>query len=398
MIAERVRVLVAVDSGVDLRAVEALLSEDAAMHVLGVVDGMDDGWSAVQESRPDLLVVACAGYSERALVLIDAAITQQPERPVVVLSTVANANGFIRRVFDAGADDIVSLPASPEVLRFAIEKAVARQRGAAATASVGTGSLVCVLGPKGGTGKTLTTCNLAVALAQAGRRVAVVDLDLQFGDVGLSLGLAPDRTIHELAKAGGSLDAEKLDGYLATHSSGVRVLMAPSRPDQAGMIHSELLHDVYASLRQSFDYVLVDTPPGFTPEVIATIDSASRICMVGMLDSLSLKNTKLGLETLDLMGYDRTRVLMLLNRYDSRVGISKGDVSAIIGRQPDVFVPSDREIPRQVNQGQTVMNARPRSEVAAAYRALSRRLIEAEETAPDPESRTARRRLFGKRA
>src|SRR6185503_12718272 len=203
------------------------------------------------------------------------------------------------------------------------------------------------------------------------QRVAVVDLDLQFGDVGLALGLSPDRTIYDLAKSGGSLDAEKIDGYLMTHESGVRLLAAPTRPDQASSIDVAFLRDVYTVLRSSFDFVIVDTPPGFTPEVIASIDSSTHVCMVGMLDSLSLKNTKLGLETLELMGYDRERVRLVLNRADSRVGITQDDVRAIVGRDPDTTVPSDRDIPRAVNSGQPLVQLKPRSDVAASFRELA---------------------------
>src|SRR5205085_948217 len=134
--------------------------------------------------------------------------------------------------------------------------------------------MICILGPKGGTGKTLTACNLAVSLALSGQRVAIVDLDLQFGDVALSLGMAPEKTIYDLAKSGGTLDAEKLDGYMIAHESGVKVLAAPTRPDHASTVTVTFLRDVYAVLRSSYDYVLVDTPPGFTPEVIASIDSS----------------------------------------------------------------------------------------------------------------------------
>jgi pilus assembly protein CpaE len=252
-----------------------------------------------------------------------------------------------------------------------MHKAVARKQGSAAGSGVALSPMICVLGPKGGTGKTLTACNLAVSLSEAGHRVAMVDLDLQFGDVGLSLGLSPDRTIYDLVKSGGSLDAEKLDAYLATHSSGVRVLMAPTRPDHAGVITSEFLRDVYTTLRATFDYVIVDTPPGFTPEVISSIDSSSRICVVGMLDSLSLKNTKLGLETLELMGYDRERTTLVLNRADSRVGISSDDVVAIVGRAPDITIPSDRDIPRSVNEGIPIVLAKDRSDAAKAFRTLA---------------------------
>ena len=112
-------------------------------------------------------------------------------------------------------------------------------------------------------------------------------------------------------------------------------------------------------------------PPGFTPEVIASIDSSSHIVVVGMLDSLSLKNTKLGLETLDLMGYDRDRTRFVLNRADSRVGISVDDVVAIVGRPPDVAIPSDRDIPVSVNVGTPIVLSNSRSEAAKAFSSLA---------------------------
>src|SRR4029453_6676535 len=145
---------------------------------------------------------------------------------------------------------------------------MARKLGAAVATGVATSPMIVVLGPKGGTGKTVTTANLAVSLATAGHKVAIVDLDLQFGDVGLSLGLNPEKTIYDLAKAGGSIDGDKLDAYLSTHSSGVRVLMAPTRPDHAGMIGTDFLRDVYTALRTTHEFLIVDTPPGFTPEVM----------------------------------------------------------------------------------------------------------------------------------
>jgi pilus assembly protein CpaE len=280
-------------------------------------------------------------------------------------------DGFVRRVFEAGADDIIALPESPGDVLFTLEKAVARKQGAVSAAGIALAPMVCVLGPKGGTGKTLTSCNLAVSLASSGRKVTLIDLDLQFGDVALALGLAPEKTIYDLAKAGGSVDPEKVESFLVTHSSGVRVLMAPTRPDQAGGITVEFLRDIYAALRTVSDFDIVDTPPGFTPEVIASIDSSSHVCLVGMLDSLSLKNTKLGLETLELMGYGQERIRLLLNRADSRVGIGHDEVVAITGRKPDVLVPSDREIPCSINEGVPVVLAKDRSAAAHAFQTLA---------------------------
>jgi pilus assembly protein CpaE len=377
---ERVKTLVALDAGVRPESVEAALPEGSDIQVVAFVDGLEESWTTLQETATDLVVVACAGYSERTLVFIDGVVKQRHDRPVVVLCE-SSPNGFVRRVFEAGADDIVTLPESPGNVLFTLQKAVARKQGAAAATGVALAPMVCVLGPKGGTGKTLTACNLAVSLASSGRRVALVDLDLQFGDVGLALGLAPERTIYDLAKSGGSVDPEKVESFLVPHSSGVRVLMAPTRPDQAAGITVEFLRDVYAALRASNDFVVVDTAPGFTPEVIASIDSSSHVCMVGMLDSLSLKNTKLGLETLELMGYEQGRISLLLNRADTRVGITHDEVVTITGRTPDVLVPSDREIPCSVNEAVPVVLSKGRSEAARAFDSLAQRYLDGDSPA-----------------
>jgi len=361
-----VKALLAVEPGVDADAVRDSLPSDADFTILGVVSGAEETLGWLRSGSADLLLVACAGYSDRALLLLDAVARQNPEVNVMVLGQ-GSPNGFLRRAFEAGADDIVMLPATPEQVRFEIHKLLARKQGADATPAGELSRLVCILGPKGGTGKTLTSTNLAVSLAQRGEKVALIDLDLQFGDVALCLGLPPERTVYDLAQSPGALDLEKLMDFLPRHSSGVHTLIAPRRPDQASAVGAELLREVYSLLRANFDWVIVDTPPGFTAEVITSIDSSTDVVMVGMLDSLSLKNTKLGLETLELMKYDPDRVYLVLNRAHSRVGISQSDVEAVLGRTPDVLIPSDREIPRTVNEGIPIVLARPQSEPAEAF-------------------------------
>jgi pilus assembly protein CpaE len=337
--------------------------------VVGYADELDEGWQTFFEQKSDVVVVACDELDDKTTDLVDRAVKYRPERPVVV-ATQASQNGSLRRAFEAGADDVLTLPLSPDALRFTLDKVLAKRRGTA-QAGVPVAPLVAILGPKGGTGKTLVAANLAVALARRDLRVVLVDLDLQFGDVGLALGLSPERTIYDLAKAGAPYDHDKLERHLMRHSSGVKVLVGPTRPDHASAVTMDMLRDVYASLRTMSDIVIVDTPPGFTPEVIATIDLSTSACVIGMLDSLSLKNTKLGIETLDLMGYPPENVALVLNRADSRVGITHDDVSAIIGRSPDVLVPSDREIPRSVNEGTPVVASRERSDAAKAFQKLA---------------------------
>ena len=398
--ARPVKALLSVEPGIDAELVQESLPDDPDFSVVAVSTDVDDTVRWLTEATVDILLVACTGYSDRALVLLDTVARENPNLNVMVLGH-GSPNGFLRRAFEAGADDIVMLPATREQVRFEIQKLIARKLGADTPAPKDDSRLVCILGPKGGTGKTLTATNLAVCLAQRGERVALVDLDLQFGDVALCLGLPPERTVYDLAQSPGALDYDKLDAFLAMHSSGVRTLIAPRRPDQASAVGAELLREVYSIVRSTFDWVVVDTPPGFTAEVITSIDSSTDVVMVGMLDSLSLKNTKLGLETLELMKYDPDRIYLLLNRAHSRVGISQSDVEAVLGRTPDVFIPSDREIPRTVNEGIPIVVARPQSEPAEAFGRLAD-LLSGPSTAEEPVAVAAgggsRRRLFGRKA
>jgi pilus assembly protein CpaE len=383
-----IRTFVAVGSGVDVARVTALVPQGPEVDVVAVVPGLSESWQAIQGTQADLLLV-CTKDSEESVSFVRAAVAERPGRPVVALFD-GSPNGFVGRLFEAGADDLVTIPprlngdaSQSEVVRsareqavahdvlFALQKAMAR-RATAAGPKTEHARLIAVLGPKGGVGKTLTTASLAVSLASVGRRVVVVDLDLQFGDVGLALGLAPGKTIDQLASSGGSLDAEKAEDYLVTHErSGLKVMLAPTRPDHASLVSVEFLRELYEVLTSNHEYVIVDTPPGFTPEVITSIDVSTDTCMIGMLDSLSLKNTKLGLETLELMGYDPENIRLVLNRADSRVGLTRDDVHAIVGRPPDVLVPSHRDIPRSVNEGVPLVLSDPKSEAARSFRALA---------------------------
>ena len=394
--ADTIRVLVTLAEHADARLVEQALEGDSSLEIVGYAEQVDD-WRQFLEQPADVVVVGCYGHDDGMAAMVDHAVKHRPDRPVVVMSE-ASPNGFLRQAFEAGADDVITLPQSSEQVAFTLQKVIARRKGLAMPGKAAA-PIIAVLGPKGGTGKTLIATNLAVALAQRDANVVLVDLDLQFGDIGLALGLSPERTMYDLMKAGPPFDHEKLDRHLIRHSSGVKVLIAPTRPDQASAVSIDFLRDVYASLRTMCDAVIVDTPPGFTPEVIATIDVSGEMCMVGMLDSLSLKNTKLGLETLDLMGYDTERVSLVLNRSDSRVGITPDDVSTIVGRPPDVFIPSDREIPRSINEGTPIVAAKPQSGAAKAFRGLAERYAKtpAPKPAPLPSSPSGVRALIGRR-
>jgi pilus assembly protein CpaE len=397
-----VRALVALDEHVDRPVVETLLSSSPSVNVLEYLE-LGNGSASVDGG--DILVVACAEFTDEVARFVTQASERRPQRPVVVLAH-PGSNGYVTDAFGHGADDILTLPETDDLsvaaamapdLIFSLEKAVARKRGAKVAVERGLGQMICVLGLKGGSGKTLTAANLAVSLADAGKKVAVVDLDLQFGDIGLALGVNPERTLYDLARAGGSLDSEKVADFLAVHSSGVGALLAPTRPDQAGLITNDFVREVLRVLREMSDYVIVDTPPGFTPEVITAVDDSTSVCMVAMLDSLSLKNTKLGFETLELMDYPDEKVRLVLNRADSKVGISAEDVMAVMGRAPTVLVPSDRNVTRSVNEGDPIALSNRRSDAARAFHSLAELYMATNGAGRPVKVKKTRRRLFARR-
>jgi len=393
-----IKAVVVLDDRVDRGLVERLVTSSAKLDVAEFVDL--SGTKAEETTAGDVAIVACTEFTSPIGDYLGEARRVHPGRPIVLVCETA-LNGRVGEAMGAGADDVVTVPGYNENadvaelahdVIFSVEKALARRRGASVAAGRKLGRMICVLGLKGGSGKTLTAVNLAVSLAGTGHSVAVVDLDLQFGDVGLTLGMSPERTLYDLVRSGGSMDAEKLSDFLVVHPSGVRVLLAPARPDQAGVVTPEFLKEVYDLLREMHDFVVVDTPPSFTPEVIGAVDSSSEACVVSMLDSPSLKNAKLGLETLELMDYPG-RVRLVLNRADSNVGISADDVVAIVGRTPDVLVPSERRIVRSINQGEPISLLERRSGAARSFRGLAQ-LYVADEASSNGSN--GHRRLFRK--
>src|SRR4051812_2517137 len=242
---DTIRTLVVLAEHADRQLVESALEHEPTLEVVGYADYLED-WRRFLEQPGDLVAIACYGADDGVAAMVDHAVKHRPDRPVVVLSE-ASPNGFLRQAFEAGAGGVITFPQSPEQVAFTLQKVIARRKGLALPGRAAA-PLIAILGPKGGTGKTLIATNLAVALAQRDANVVLIDLDLQFGDIGLAMGLSPERTMYDLMKAGAPFDHEKLDRHLIRHSSGVKVLIAPTRPDQASAVSIDFLREVYASL------------------------------------------------------------------------------------------------------------------------------------------------------
>ena len=225
---------------------------------------------------------------------------------------------------------------------------------------------ITVFSSKGGCGKSFVASNLAVALAQkTGEEVAMIDLDLQFGDLAIMLQLFPARTIYDAAQNLDRLDADALKGYLTPHRGQVFLLAAPLEPGLSETISAEAVAKIIRLMKRTYKYVIVDTPPSFTDHVLAALDESDESVLITSMDVPSIKNLKLSLQTLELLGFGRDRIRLVLNRADSKVGLRVQEVEKTLGTKIDVLIPSSREVPLSINRGTPLILDDPKSPVVA---------------------------------
>jgi pilus assembly protein CpaE len=239
------------------------------------------------------------------------------------------------------------------------------------------GHVITVFSAKGGVGKTTTATNVAVAMSQLGQSVCLVDLDLAFGDVGITLQLFPEHTIVDAVPLMADMDADSIDAILTKVTDHLYVLAAPASPLAKATISADLVGKILANLKQRFDIVVVDSPPAFDDHVLQAFDASELLLLVLTLDIPALKNIKVTLETLDLLNFPREKCRIVLNRSDSKVGLSPEDVETALKMPIAVSIASAREVPASVNRGETIMLALPRHPVSVTFATLAKDCIAA---------------------
>jgi pilus assembly protein CpaE len=288
----------------------------------------------------------------------------------VVLATTHPSNGLVRWALDAGISDVVGLPAAEENVLFVVEKA-ARAAHRQESPS-GRGRVVTVFSPKGGSGKSVVSTNLSVAAAtHAGTKTLLIDLDLQFGDAAIMLGLTPDNTVRELLGTPTALDGEKLGVYTERHASGVDVLPAPMSPEDAELVGEDAVRSLLRVARSTYDLVVVDTAPFFYGPMLATLDQTDELLLLCNPDVPTLKNVRLTLKTLELLSFPEERLRIVLNRASANL-MDRGDVEAALDRKVDWVLPLDPSVPLAVNDSTPAVLARPDTPFALAMLELAR--------------------------
>jgi pilus assembly protein CpaE len=249
------------------------------------------------------------------------------------------------------------------------------------------GKVITVFSAKGGVGKTTIATNLAVALAEAGSQVCIVDL--AFGGVAFALQVLPTRTIEDTVAMQGHLDGKGLEPLLTAYRDGVYALAAPTQPDARDLVSATLVGEILRALCERFAYVVVDTPAALDDRTLTAFDVSDLILLVATPDIPALESLKVARDTLTVLSMPSESVRVVLNRADSRVGVSTEKAAASLQMPISTTIPSSRDVPASVNSGAVLYVTDPRHPVSEAVHALARDAVEALRPSSPPPSEAA---------
>jgi len=301
---------------------------------------------------------------------------------LLVLAFSRRPDSTLRDIVRAGAIDLLQLPVDDRELAASVERALdvasslraaAPEAGApllpTAPAAGGPGIVYTISSATGGCGKTFYATNLAYFLSRyTNRRVCIVDLDLQFGEVSTALRLRPKYTIFDALQREDT-DEEDLrahiDEYCITHETGVSVLAAPREPSEADRISPPDVTRILEAVRNRFDYVIVDSPPALTETVLAAFDMSDMLYVMATLDLPSVRNMSVFLSTLDRLKVPTDHVRLILNKAETDVGIDIEQVEKLFPQGFESVLPYAKEVSRSINLGMPVMAASPSSEISS---------------------------------
>ena len=287
-----------------------------------------------------------------------------------------------QRALNSGIRGVISPDASDEELGVLLGQALeaARSRALAAgnghpAAQPAHGRVITVVSPKGGSGKTVVSTNLAVGLAaRVPGRVVLLDLDLQFGDVPYALGLTPQHTIFDAVSAIDDLDATTLKVFLTRHQSGLFALCAPEDPAVGELIPVTAVTTVIGLIASQFSYLVIDTPGGLSEHTLAALDLSTDVILIADMDLPSVRNLRKAIDAFDMLGMRGATRHLVLNRSDSRVGLTKAGIAAAAGLPIELEVPSSRHVPTSLNEARPLVTDNPRSPAARPLAELVERI------------------------
>ncbi len=373
---EKIRVLVVDDIAETRENVRKLLQFEADIEVVGTARSGKEAVQLAEELKPDVILMDINMPDMDGITATGLIRQRNPVAQIVFLSVQGDPN-YMRRAMQAGAHDFLTKPPMADELISAVRRAgqmaqSERSRTAQVVASVAAttaqptlgsgfvnGRVIMVYSPKGGTGVTTLATNLAITLHNDETRAALVDGNLQFGDVSVFLNEQGKNTILDLAPRADELDLDIIDGVLLKHAaSGIRVLAAPAKPEHADHVSAEQFSKLVKYLSQVYAYVVVDTAHILNDVTLAALDVSDVVVLVCTQDIPAIKNVRLFLDLLATIGVQRERLCLVMNKYDKRISITpekisenlKQPVVGVIPLEEAVVIPSvNRGIPFMID-------------------------------------------------
>lgn len=369
-VGDKIRVLIVDDVSETRENVKKLLQFESDVDVVGVARTGKEAIQISQELDPDVVLMDINMPDMDGIAATEAIRGKQQSVQVIILSVQSDQN-YMRRAMLAGARDFLTKPPMGDELISAIRRAgemaktekskAVRVQAAPVSSGLGgalgfggtRGKIVTIYSPKGGTGCTTLAVNLALTLHNSDTRVALVDGNLQFGDVAVFVNEQGKNTVIDLAPRAEELDPEIVEEVMVKHpASGMHILAAPSRPEYAEKVTSAQFAKLLEYLSQLYAYVVVDTAPLLTDVTLATIDVSDLIVLVTTQDIPSIKNCRLFLDLLQTLGVERDRILFVMNRFDKRINITPERVAENLKQEVSLTIPLDEATAtKAVNRG-----------------------------------------------
>lgn len=402
----KIRVLIVDDIPETRENLKKLLYFETDIEIVGAVGTGEEAVEVAKELQPDIVLMDINLPGMDGITASELITRQSPTSQIIMMSVQGEAD-YLRRSMLAGAREFLIKPFSSDELVSSIKRVheLAASRPAppplpqaeraqpvakAVPSAAQQGHVVSVFGPKGGVGCSTIAANLAIAIHEAGGlKVALVDGNLQFGGVDVLLNLQTTRTIADVVAKVEDLDAELLGSAMMPHPSGIKVLLAPPRPEMADLVHPEHMRAILAQLRQMFDYVVVDTWTSLHDLTLSILDSADRIVLVATPEVPAIKNAKVFFDVADALDYPPEKTWLVINQADRRGAIRTADIEGSIKHPIAAAIPMDeRAVFMAANQGIPLVVSHRNSGVAQAIFALAARVRKELEVPAEPAQET----------
>ena len=378
-----IRVLVVDDIASTRDNLKKLLSFEEDIEVVGTAADGREGIEVSRQLQPHVVLMDVNMPVMDGISATEALAVELPQCPVVIMS-VQGERDYLRRAMQSGAREFLIKPFTGDELVASIRRVydLEAKKGAynpkveAPPPDVESpGAKVCVvLSGKGGCGKTFVAINLAVAMrVETGARVCLVDLDLQFGDIGVMMNLDHAKTITELVDGAGTLDWEFVDDVLADGPLGLRILLGPFSPEYGDLVRAEHVHQIVDILRREFDYVVVDTGSQLSEATLEAIDLSDQVIVVGALTIPAIKDTRLMLKMLESLRVDRSHISVVVNSHDAHAVYDTATIERNLKFPVTLQLPSEpRLVGGSIHRASPLVVTHPDSEIADLLKGLAR--------------------------